>query len=200
MKIITKTVVIIALIILLISTTLSFSFILFLINRGVLVDTNNVDIFEIILRASFVFLGSTLSGFVALFVFFLNKFFENKERERIESKYSTALNNEFDNNKKVISSIKSSIDGSSSESLAAEIPNKSSSLNELLLIQYTKINVDIFENYVEHLSEDDYLTYVEKWKTIIKIHNYLKLLLDDIHDKENAVTVIEALKKEIASL
>lgn len=200
MKFITKPTFVVALIIFSVSLFLSFSLILLLITQNILIDQNSVDLFNLILRASFVLIGSSLSGFVAFFIFLLNKRNDEKLKVEIENKYLLKLDTELEQNRKIIDSIDKSLSSIKSEDAADLLFDESNEFKELLLIQFTKLNVKILEDYLKEINSESYFERIDLWRKIAKVYNYLELLLDNISIKENAITVVNAIKNEIKDL
>ncbi len=187
MRIITKTTFIIALIIFSVSLFLSFSLILLLITQDVLIDQNNVNLFELILRASFALIGSSLSGFIAFFIFLLNRRNEDVIKNEIEKKYLSKLDSEFEMNKKIIDSIDQLLTSVSTQGVADLLfdeSDKSDEFKELLFIQFTKLNIKIPEDYLKEINSKSYFDRIDIWRTVTKINNYLELLLNNINNKK----------------
>ncbi|MEC2715389.1 hypothetical protein P9X50_27485, partial [Bacillus cereus] len=102
MKFLSNTIFIIAAFTLLIALTLSMSIVMFVINRHIIFDESHINIIDIIIKASFTLIGSTLSGFVAFMIFFLQDRKSIKEKAEVELKLMSKIEEEVSNNKKII--------------------------------------------------------------------------------------------------
>lgn len=199
-KIIDRSIVISATIIFLVSLTLSLIFILFLITRNVLVDSSNVDLFDLVLKASLTFIGSSLSGFIALFIFYLNKKYDKKERDEENEKYRDRLDYVFKENIDAINSLITSISSFNSGEIVSNLNKQDGPTRELIIILYTKIDFDVSQEYLKEIDKTAFLERIDKWTDIKKFKNYLYLLLYEVKNENSAAVLVEELKKVGARL
>ncbi|MED4922945.1 hypothetical protein P9743_01390 [Anoxybacillus geothermalis] len=179
---------------------LSFTFILFIINKGILIDSKNVDLFDIIVKASFTFIGSSLSGFVAFFIFFLNYRKDKSEEEKNQKKYTLKINHEYNRNKDILKSIYDAIHNVPSQDVSKILLEENSKIKELLLIQFSKIDLTFYQSFLKELNEKEYFTHIDRWNKIIRIHSYLDLILNKLKDPDNISIIVDELKREIGNL
>ena len=87
MKLLSNAVFTLAVILFFSALTLSFVIIQIFIHQHIVIDQNNVNLFDLILKAAFVLIGSSLSGFVAFLIFFLGDRKNEKEKKRLKKNY-----------------------------------------------------------------------------------------------------------------
>ncbi|MDG5787810.1 hypothetical protein QA612_09890 [Evansella sp. AB-P1] len=178
----------------------AFTLILFIINRGILVDETNINIFEIILRTSFVFIGSFLSGFVAFFIYYLNNRKESLDKDEEQEKFLKKINSEYSNNVDIIKSIYEAIGHVPSEKVFELITEENGPIKELVIIHYSKLDLTFYTAFCKELSIQVYSENSDQWNKVIRIRKYLDLLLNTVTDKSNAVALIDEVKSNISSL
>src|SRR5690242_2337653 len=98
MKFLSNAVFTIAIILFFTAITISFIIIQIIINRHLLIDQKNVNIFDLLLKSSFTLIGSSLSGFVAFLIFFLGDRKKEKEKSETETRLLSKIIDEADNN------------------------------------------------------------------------------------------------------
>ncbi|EJQ50043.1 MULTISPECIES: hypothetical protein [Bacillus cereus group] len=199
MKFLSNTIFIIAAFTLLIALTLSMSIVMFVINRHIIFDESHINIIDIIIKASFTLIGSTLSGFVAFMIFFLQDRKSIKEKAEVELKLMSKIEEEVSNNKKIIQEL-SIIYDTPTEKLATILLQENNKIKELLLIYYTQLDLSIIESTIKEIKHQNYLSNIKTWRKIKVIHKHLDLILNTIQQKENLVLLLNLMKKDIFEL
>lgn len=199
MKFLSNTIFIIAAFTLLIALTISMSIVMFVINRHIIFDESHINIIDIIIKASFTLIGSTLSGFVAFMIFFLQDRKSIKEKAEVELKLMSKIEEEVSNNKKIIQEL-SIIYDTPTEKLATILLQENNKIKELLLIYYTQLDLSIIESTIKEIKHQNYLSNIKTWRKIKVIHKHLDLILNTIQQKENLVVLLNLMKKDIFEL
>lgn len=200
MKILSNSVFTLAIILFFTSLTLSFIIIQILINRNLVIDQDNVNIFDLLLKASFVLIGSSLSGFVAFLIFFLGDRKKEKEKAETEDKLISKIKDEAENNLRAYKKILEIFAKSSIEQIADLLHKENSKIKEALLIYYTKLDFSIFQGTLKDISEKSYADNIDKWRKQKVVYDYLELLLTKIEHKENSIMLLEQIKNELIQL
>lgn len=200
MKFLSNAIFTLAIILFFTSLTISFIIIQIIINRHLVINGNNVNIFDLLLKASFTLIGSSLSGFVAFLIFFLGDRKKEKEKAETERKIITKIKDEAENNIRIYKQILSVFAESPVEKLADLLHIEKSKIKEALLIYYTKLDFSIFQAALKEISEKSYLENIDNWRKQKAVYDYLELLLTKIQNKENSIMLLEQIKKEIVIL
>ncbi|RRN68446.1 hypothetical protein EI200_19710 [Peribacillus simplex] len=200
MKILTNAFFTIAVLLFFTALTLSFIILQIIINRHIVIDKNNVDIFDLLLKASFALIGSSLSGFTALLVFFLGDRKKEKEKVENETKLLSKIKEEASINLNIFKQILNVVSETKIEELAEIIHLENSKVKEGLMIFYTRLDFSLFEASVKDLNEKSYLDNISYWRKQKTIYDYLKLLLTNIQNKDNSITLLRLIRDEIISL
>lgn len=182
------------------SLTISFIIIQIIINRQFVIDQTNVNIFDLILKASFVLIGSSLSGFVAFLIFFLGDRKKDKEKAETEGKILIKIKDEAGNNLKIYKQILKVFAETPVEQIAELLHKNNSKIKEALLIYYTKLDFSIFHATLKDISEKSYAENIDHWRKQKAVYDYLELLLTKIEHKENSIMLLEQIKKESINL
>lgn len=199
MKLLSNTIFKIAAFALLIALTLSMSIVMFVINRHIIFDESHINIIDIIIKASFTLIGSTLSGFVAFMIFFLQDNKSITEKADVELKLMSKIEEEVSNNKKIIKQL-SVIYDTPIDQLATILLQENNKLKELLLIYYTQLDLSIIESTIKDIKPENYLSNIKTWRKIKVIHKHLDLILNTIQQKENLVVLLNLMKNDIFDL
>lgn len=200
MKILTNAFFVIAIILFFTALTLSFIIFLIIINRHIIIDKNNVDIFDLLLKASFALIGSSLSGFTALLVFFLGDRKKEKEKLENETRLLSKIKEEASINLNIFKEIYNVISDTKIEDIAELVHMENSKVKEGLLIFYTRLDFSLFEASVKDLNEKSYLDNISYWRKQKTIYDYLKVLLTNIQNKDNSITLLRIIRDEINEL
>lgn len=200
MKYLSNAIITLAVILFFIALTLSFTIILIIIFRHLVIDQDNVNIFDLLLKASFALIGSSLSGFVAFLIFFLGDRKKEKEKAETEAKMLSKLSDEATNNIQIYKQMLEVFADTSIEHLAKLLHLENSKIKEALLIFYTKLDFSIFQATLKDISEKSYVENIDHWRKQKVIYDYLDLLLTKINQEENSITLLNLIKSEIIQL
>lgn len=200
MRILSNSIFSLAIILFFTSLTISFIIIQISIHRQLVIDQTNVNIFDLFLKASFVLIGSSLSGFVAFLIFFLGDRKKEKEKIETEGKILTKIKDETQNNLKIYKQVIKIFAESPVEQIAELLHKENSKIKEALLIYYTKLDFTIFHATLKDISEKSYVDNIDHWRKQRAVYDYLELLLTKIEHKENSIMLLEQIKKELISL
>jgi hypothetical protein len=200
MKILSNSIFTIAVILFFTSITISFIIIQIIINRHLVIDENDVNIFDLLLKSSFALIGSSLSGFVAFLIFFLGDRKKEKEKAETEIKLLTKIKDEAENNIRTYKKILEIFAKSSVEQIADLLHKEKSKIKEALLIYYTKLDFSIFHSTLKDISEKSYAENIVDWRRQLAVYDYLELLLTKIEHKENSIMLLEQIKSELIQL
>ena len=179
-----------------IATFLSFSMILLLINKKILIDKNSVDILDMYIKASFVLIGSTLSGLVALFIFYLQERSKREDKKENEKKHYENIYDEFADNIEVYKKLSNIMRKDSLSQLATEIVEEQE-LKEILLVLYTQLNFTFYIEYLKELKSEEYANCIKAFKFAYQIYNYLGLVINKLDNKENIETILRLIKEKM---
>ncbi|KGR75074.1 hypothetical protein [Ureibacillus sinduriensis] len=200
MKILSNSIFTLAIILFFTALTISFIIIQIVIHKSLIIDQSNVNIFDLLLRASLSLIGSSLSGFIAFFIFFLGDKKKEKEKVLNEKKLLAQILGEVENNLKIYRQMLNIFHETPIESLVDLLHQENSKIKEALLIYYTKLDFSIINANLKDINENDYLNNIEIWRKQKIIYDYLDLLLTNIQHKENSNLILELIKKEIVQL
>lgn len=189
-----------AIILFFISLTISFIIIQIIIHRQLVIDQSNVNIFDLLLKASFVLIGSSLSGFVAFLIFFLGDRKKEKEKAETEEKIVIKIMDEAKNNLKIFEQILLVFADIPIIKIAELLHTENSKIKEALLIYYTKLDFSIFLTTLKDINTKSYGENIDYWRKQKAVYDYLELLLTRIEHKENSIMLLEQIKKEIIDL
>jgi len=200
MKFLSNTVFTLAIILFFLSLTISFIVIQIMIHRQIIIDQTNVDLFDLLLKASFVLIGSSLSGFIAFLIFFLGDRKKEKEKAKTETKSFIKIKNEAENNLKIYKEMLSIFSETPINKIADLLHMEDSKIKEALRIYYTKLDFSFFHESRKEINEKDFAENIDYWRKQQSVYKYLGLLLTDIEHKENSITLLELIKNEIIQL
>lgn len=201
MKILSNVFFTLAIIIFFTSLTISFIIIQIVINKQLIIDQSTVNIFDIFIKASFALIGSSLSGFVAFLIFFLGDRKKEKEKRENEINLISKINDEYKNNIKIYKTLlESTFSDYQTEQIADLLQMEKSAIKEGLLIYYTKLDFSIFNGSIKDINEKNYIDNIQKWRKQKVIYEYLNLLLNNVNNKANVITLIELIRTEIINL
>lgn len=200
MKFLSNTIFTLAVILFFSSLTISFIIIQFMIHRQIVIDVTNVNIFDLLLKASFVLIGSSLSGFVAFFLFFLGDRKKEKEKAETEGKLLTKIKDEAENNLRIYKQILTIIAESPVDQIAELLHKENSKIKEALYIYHTKLDFSIFHGTLKDISEKSYAENIDYWRKQKAVYDYLELLLTKIEHKENSIMLLKQIKLELIDL
>jgi len=186
--------------ILLLSTTFSLLLFFIIINKGIIIDQNNVDWFDMLIKSSFTLLGSTLSGFIAVLVFYLNYLREKRNEDKRSRKMLTLITKELNRQKAILTKISSTINSASSDDISNSLLEADSEVLGLFIITYTKIANDTFDSNIQELSGEDYLSVIEQLTLIRSCQTTLKLITNGIKSHSNLIFLIGQFKTELINL
>lgn len=199
-KLLSNAVINTAIIIFFTSLTLSFVIILIIINRNIVVDKENIDLFDLFVKSSFALIGSSISGFVAFMIFYLGDRKKDQERIKYEQNLLSKIIGETDNNLEVFKEVHSILKKGPINDTVELLHREQSKIKESLLIFFTKLDFSILESSLKDISETDYTKYISRFRKQKVIYNYLELLLTQVQHKENTKILIERINIEIALL
>lgn len=200
MKVLSNAIFTLAIILFFTSLTISFIIIQIVIHKQLVIDQTNVNIFDLLLKASFVLIGSSLSGFVAFLIFFLGDRKKEKEKVETEGKILTKIKDEMDNNLKIYKQILTVFAETPIEQIAELLHKENSKIKEALLIYFTKLDFSIFNGTLKDINETSYIENIEYWRKQKAVYDYLELLLTKIEHKDNSIMLLDQIKKECINL
>ncbi|KXO03077.1 hypothetical protein AYK81_28720 [Bacillus thuringiensis] len=181
------------------ATFFSFTLILLLINKGIIIDQKSINLLDMFIKSSFTLLGSTLSGVIAVFVFSLQE--ESRRKEKLESqiKYYKNLKREFENNINVLEKIESMMDNGTLEEVASDIVAEKE-VKEILLVMYTQLNFTFYLNNLNEVRIDKYENSIRVFQLSYQIYKYLEIIIKELDDKGNVKTLLAQMKRDIVKI
>ncbi|PHG30407.1 hypothetical protein COI60_24870 [Bacillus toyonensis] len=181
------------------ATFFSFTLILLLINKGIIIDQNSINLLDMFIKSSFTLLGSTLSGVIAVFVFSLQE--ESRRKEKLESqiKYYKNLKREFENNINVLEKIESMMDNGTLEEVASDIVAEKE-VKEILLVMYTQLNFTFYLNNLNEIRIDKYENSIRVFQLSYQIYKYLEIIIKELDDKGNVKALLAQMKRDIVKI
>lgn len=188
------------LVILLISLTISFLLFLIIINKELVIDENNVDWFDMLIKSSFTLVGSTLSGFVAILVFYLNYLREKKNDKAKSKRLLKLISKDFNNKKEMLDKISEVISTEPTEKIADYLLHSESEVLELFIITSAKIADNMLEESIQDLENEDQMKILEPLSVLKSCKSILSLITSGIKSKENLKLLIDQLKKDLVIL
>ncbi|MFB0843384.1 hypothetical protein [Paenibacillus oleatilyticus] len=200
MRIFRSTFFTIAIIVAFLALTSAFTILLILINKNIIISSQNVDVFDLLLKVSFTLIGSTLSGLVAFLIYFLQDRRIKNEKSLVESQHLLMIKKEFDNNVAILSNVYEMYREGTIDELAALILKPESSIKETLSIYNNILDTSILKDSRSKVNEKEFIANIDNWNKVNLIHRNLDLLVSDITKKESAKTILEYIKREITVL
>lgn len=189
------------LLILTLSLTASFVLILFLINKGVLFNKNDINLLDMLFKSSFALIGSTVSGIVAIFIYYLGDKRHKGDKTKSQTQYLLMIENEYKDNLDTFKKVYEIFRDSPVEQIAALIVlPENRSLKEKLRIYYNRLDFSIIEDSKNKISENDFINNIGKWRKMSFLSRNLFLLVNDLEDQESILTVLRILKNGINEL
>lgn len=186
--------------VLLLSTTLSLLLFFIILNKGIIIDQNNVDWFDLLIKSSFTLLGSTISGFIAILVFYLNYLREKRGSNKKSKKILLLMSRELDSHKSILNRISGIVTSTSSEDISSYLLKPDNEVLGLFIITYTKISTNSFESNIQELSNEDYLIIIEQMTVMKSCQTTLKLITDGINSPSNLKFLVDQFKTELVNL
>lgn len=177
----------------------AFSLILLLINKSILIDTKHVNLLDMYIRSSFVLLGSTLSGIIAIFIFSLQERSKRIEKDQKEIMYHLNIKEELDFNYKVIGKISKLMVESSIEELATDI-KESKEVKEILLVIFTQLNFSFYEDFIKEINQKEFEDSKKAAHICYQIYKYLDVVINKLDDVENIATILRLIKSDTSEL
>ncbi|AMX83611.1 hypothetical protein GS3922_07990 [Geobacillus subterraneus] len=177
----------------------SFSLILLLINKKFLIDEKSVDLLDMYIRASFVLIGSTLSGIVAFFIFYLQEKSKEREKKENEEKHYENIRDEFEDNRAVLKKVIKIMGEGSLSDLAAEIAEEKE-VKEIFLAVYTQLNFTFYLDFLKELKNKEYSNHIKAFKKSYQIYKYLDLIINKLENKENIEQILKLIKDDIVEM
>lgn len=174
----------------------SFTLVLIAINKNLIIDTSNVDIFDMMIKASFALIGSVLSGFVAFLIFTL----QQRKSSLEQSEMLVKIDTEFKSNVNIIQKIYDNIASYPSDDIYELIAKDGSQIRELLVVYSSQLDFTVYDALLKSIQSTAFKNNIDKWKKVILVRNYLKLITEKSYSKENATILIDQLKSEMQQL
>lgn len=177
----------------------SFSLILILINSKIVIDQNNVNLFDLFVKSSFTLIGSTLSGLVAIFIFSLQEGSKKKERLDNQEKHFKNIMQEFETNISVLERIESIMDIGTLEEVAKDILEEKE-IKEMLLVIYTQLNFTFYVNHLSELKMERYGNSIKVFKLTYQVYKYIDLIVNKLDSKQNVKVLLGQMKRDIIKI
>ncbi|PFC51170.1 hypothetical protein CN282_12345 [Bacillus thuringiensis] len=177
----------------------SFSLILILINSKIVIDQNNVNLFDLFVKSSFTLIGSTLSGLVAIFIFSLQEGSKKKERLDNQEKHFKNIMQEFETNISVLERIESIMDIGTLEEVAKDILEEKE-IKEMLLVIYTQLNFTFYVNHLSELKIERYGNSIKVFKLTYQVYKYIDLIINKLDSKQNVKVLLGQMKRDIIKI
>ncbi|WP_173916905.1 hypothetical protein [Halobacillus sp. Marseille-Q1614] len=177
----------------------AFSLVLLLITNKVIIDHKSIDLLDMYIRASFVLIGSTLSGLVAFFIYQLQERGKEKEKEENENKHYESIKEEYKDNLEALDKISKMINQSSITELAIDIA-EGQEVKEIFLTIYTQVDFTFYSDFLNELRTQKFNNDIKAFKKSFQIYKYLKIIVFEIEDKENIEKILELIKGELITM
>lgn len=146
-------------------------------------------------------LGATLSGLIALLVYYLNK---QKEIETKKSNSSMALRMiqmELNENHKVVLELKNAFNGTNLDSLTDMLSNEEKlgnvELKEMFVVIQSKFTLEITDKLFSNLLDSDYLSLAKEIKEIRSLISMLDLINTNISSNQNKKALLQMIQNTI---
>ncbi|AXN41036.1 hypothetical protein [Peribacillus butanolivorans] len=176
-----------------------FSLILLLINQKILIDQKSIDLLDMYIRASFVLIGSTLSGIVAFFIFSLQEKGKKIEKEENEIKHYENIKGEYQDNLEALKKVSKMMRQNPLPELANDIAEEKE-VKEILLAVHTQINFTFYLDFLKELKNKKYSNHIKAFKKSYQIYKYLDLIINKLENKDNIEKILILIKEDIAEM
>lgn len=186
--------------ILILSTTFALLLFFIILNKELIIDDSSVDWFDMLIKSSFTLLGSTLSGFVAILVFYLNYLREKRKEKNKSERLLKLIAKDFNANKIMLDKISEIINSELTDNIADYLMHDKNEVLELFVITSTKIAGGLFEDNVQDLQDEDHIKIIEPLTIMKSCKSTLNLIVSGINSKENLKLLIDQFKIELILL
>lgn len=200
MKIITNVLFVIAILIFFLALTSSFTIILFIIFHNIIFDTAHVNFLDMLIKSSFSLIGSTLSGFVAILIFFLGDRKQRREKAEKEKKHLEKILDEFNMNIQVLKTMLGTFEDYTTDEIADFLFIEDNKIKGYMQIFSVRLDFTFYGKSRDEINEQEYLNHINKLRKMHAIGKYLDTLVTKITNKENAKGLLDLIKKESMEL
>lgn len=176
-----------------------FSLILLLINQNLLIDQNSIDLLDMYIRASFVLIGSTLSGIVAFFIFSLQENVKKKEKVENEMKFYDNIKEEYHDNLEALKKVSKMMRQNSISDLANDLAEEKE-VKEILRAVHTQMNFTFYSDFLKELKNKEYSNHIKAFKKSHQVYKYLELIITNLENKENIEKILVLIKDDIIEM
>ncbi|MDO6657846.1 hypothetical protein [Anaerobacillus sp. 1_MG-2023] len=176
-----------------------FSLILLIINQNILIDQNSIDLLDMYIRASFVLIGSTLSGIVAFFIFSLQENVKKKEKVENEMKFYDNIKEEYHDNLEALKKVSKMMRQNSISDLANDLAEEKE-VKEILRAVHTQMNFTFYSDFLKELKNKEYSNHIKAFKKSHQVYKYLELIITNLENKENIEKILVLIKDDIIEM
>jgi hypothetical protein len=176
-----------------------FSLLLLLINQNVVINKKDIDLLDMYIRAGFVFIGSTLSGIVAFFIFSLQERSKKREKEENEIKHYENIQKEYLDNVEVLKKVSSMMIQYSLPELAKDIAEEKG-FKEIFLSVHTQMDFTFYSDFLKELKNKEYSNQIKAFKKSHQIYKYLDLIVNNLESPDNIEKILRLIKNDIVEM
>lgn len=175
--------------------------------KNIIIDETTVNLLDMYIKAGFAFFGSFFSGLSAMFVFYLQRYYKNRNKIEVMNDLIFKSDNEKNENINAIRKIDNMFrdEGIKAFVNALNVRDKDSTekntVKEILEIVLIEIDFsywsELEKRYGQIPEEIKKDIKINEYKSIQKIFKYLSLLLKSVNDKNNQITLCELIEKQM---
>ncbi|WP_411955108.1 hypothetical protein ACKXGF_04930 [Alkalibacillus sp. S2W] len=168
-------------------------------NDTPIIDEDNINFVSLIVKSSLFLIGSLLTGFIAIYVHFLQISKEDLHFKKDQELLIEKVQNEHKSNIKVIRPIYDSLKELNYNDAFALLNKDDSQLRELLYVYNQKLDVNLLNHFEPKIYGSYSNAYLANWNSMRKIKLYLSSLLD-LRTEEATKAMFEGLYNELGEL
>ena len=151
------------------------------------------------IRASFVLIGSTLSGIVAFFIFSLQENVKKKEKVENEMKFYDNIKEEYHDNLEALKKVSKMMRQNSISDLANDLAEEKE-VKEILRAVHTQMNFTFYSDFLKELKNKEYSNHIKAFKKSHQVYKYLELIITNLENKENIEKILVLIKDDIIEM
>ncbi|MEK8198383.1 hypothetical protein [Lysinibacillus sp. FSL M8-0134] len=156
---------------------------------------------QVIIKSVPPLLGATLSGLIALLVYYLNKQKEIGVKKASSYMALRMIQLELTENYKVLAELKNAFEKTNLDSLTEMLSDDPKlgnvELKEMFIVIQSKFTLEITDKLFSNLLDSDYLSVAKDIKSIRSLINMLKLINTDISSKENKRALLQMIETTV---
>lgn len=179
----------------------------FMYFKKIIIDETKVNLLDMYIKAGFAFFGSFFSGLSAMFVFYLQRYYKNRNKIEIINDLIVKSDNEKNENINAIKKIDNMFRDAGIKAfvdvlnIGEKDSTEKNTVKEILEIVLIEIDFtywsELEKRYGQIPEEIKKDIKINEYKSVQKIYKYLSLLLTSVYDKDNQIMLCELIAKQM---